>query len=314
VRLLAELELEEAEIIYPSSENPRLKGLTSEEPSIQGLASSIRKDGQLQRIIVRKLGDKYQTIDGDRRCVAIFKVLKWKTVKATAYDMDDREALRLRLVANIQKEDLSPIEKGHHCIQLFRVIAEEENLDPDKSWSSRTMKSKILAAVSEEVGVSPATVINWIRMWNDYPPEAQKLVASNREELRKGLVSPSLAISAAHVARKLNVPAAIVLQSAIENHWTSEHLDHIRRLMREKEKISFEQVPAIIEDFKKRRVSRIIFFVEPFYSQSLQRCNKIKMRFEDYINLTLEFTLASASFQDFLRNRINREIIKMERE
>jgi len=314
MRLLADLELEETEIIFPSSENPRLKGLTSEEPSIQGLACSIRKDGQLQRIIVRKLGDKYQTIDGDRRCVAIFKVLKWKTIKATAYDMDDREALRLRLVANIQKEDLSPIEKGHHCFQLFRVIAEEENLDPDKSWSSRVMRSKILAAVSEEVGVSPATVINWIRMWNDYPPEVQNLIAANREDLRKGLVPPSLAILASHVGRRLHVPAGTVLQSAIEQKWTSQQLEHIRRLTHNKEKISFEQVPGIIEDFKKTRSSRMVFFLEPFYSQSLNRCHKIKMPFEDYINLAMEFTLTSTSFQDFLRNRLNREIIKMERE
>jgi hypothetical protein len=311
---LEDLELEERQIIYPSPENPRLKGLTPEESSIKALADSIKKDGQLQRIIVQKNGDRYDTIDGDRRCVAIFKVLKWKTIKASVYQMTKHEASRLRLIANIQKEDLSPTEKGHYCFYLFRIVSEEEQLDPDKSWTSTHMRSKILATVSKETGVSAGTILNWISLWNQYPPEAQRLIASNPDELRQGLVPPSLAISAAHVARRLNVSAYVVLKQAIDSRWTSENLDYIRRTMRQGEKISFAQVPKLIEDYKAHRVSRQIAFLDPCYNQTMQRCKRLKMRFEDYVNSALEFALTSTSFQESLRQKMNREITKIERE
>lgn len=100
--------------------------------------------------------------------------------------MTPKEALRLRLISNIQKGDLSPVEKGSYCFELFKVTA-EERLNPDDAWNNRHVRLRLLAEISSEVGLSPQTVINWVITglgWRAYPPEAQRLIASNKEELR----------------------------------------------------------------------------------------------------------------------------------
>jgi len=89
--------------------------------------------------------------------------LKGRWVKASVYEMTPKEALRLRLISNIQKGDLSPVEKGSYCFELFKVTA-EERLNPDDAWNNRHVRLRLLAEISSEVGLSPQTVINWVRL------------------------------------------------------------------------------------------------------------------------------------------------------
>jgi ParB/RepB/Spo0J family partition protein len=301
MKFLGDLELEEQQIICPSPSNPRLKGLLPEEPSIQALAGSIKKDGQLQRIIVQKVGSKYETIDGDRRCIAIFKSLKWKTILATAYEMTYHEALRLRLVANIQKEDLTPVEKGKYCYDLFVVIANEDKLNGDQAWSSRGSRSKYLAEISQEVGVTPGTIINWIRLWHSYPPEAQKLIASNKEDLRKDLIAPTTALEAAYVARKIKAPPYEVLRLTKENRWTNTELCAAIHRITDGESVTLENLPEVITKFRQGTTNRQCVFEVPSYQNFLKSSKSLKVRFDDYLNLAIQFVLTkNEEFKQFV--------------
>ena len=306
--MLFEGELAEDQIVYPSPSNPRLKGLTPEEPSIRSLAESIRKDGQLQRIIVQKVGGKYETIDGDRRCVAIFKVLKWKTVKAAVYEMTPREALRLRLISNIQKEDLSPVERGSYCFELFKVLAEEEKLNAEDAWNNRHARSKLLSEISSEVGVSPATVINWVRLWRTYPPEAQKLIASSKEELRSGLVPPTMALLAASVARAMGADPYALLKMAVENKYSVAELEHVRRLLKDGQEISMEDLPSIIEEYRAGAVSRSLTFSKGVYNPFKKLCDEMGLKFDEALQVAMRFALSNVdAFKDFVVQRVRRK-------
>jgi hypothetical protein len=307
MRLLFEGELTEDQIIYPSPSNPRLKGLTPDEPSIISLAESIRKDGQLQKIIVQKVGDKYETVDGDRRCVAVFKVLKWKTIKAVAYEMTPREAMRLRLVSNIQKEELSPVEKGSYCFELFKILAEEEKLNPTDAWNNRYVRSKILAEISNEVGVSPATVINWIRLWRTYPPEAQKMIASSKEELRAGLVPPSTAMLIGSLARAVGADPHKLLKMAVENMYTASELEYVKRQLKEGREITPEEIPQIIEEYRKGFVSRSVSISKSIYNPFKKLSDEMGIRFDELLQLAIRFALSNAKeFREFIIQRIKR--------
>jgi ParB/RepB/Spo0J family partition protein len=290
MRFVRDCELEESEIIYPSPNNPRLKGLISEDVGIIALADSIKRDGQLQRIIVQKIGDKYETLDGDRRCTAIFKVLKWKTIKTSLYEMNDLEALRVRLIANIQREDLTSVEKGKYCFELFRVLARTEKLIGEEAWSNRAARSKLLAQISMDVNASPGTIINWIRLWQTYPVEAQKLIASNKEDLRRGLVPPSLAMEAVVVARCLNVPPQNVLDLVIKNQWSTDDLAAVVRSFHEIP-FTFDKLTEVITIFKNSHYRRSVIFYGPVYEETSKKMKEWKIRFDDYLNLLMQFAL-----------------------
>jgi ParB/RepB/Spo0J family partition protein len=297
MRFVEDCELEESQIIYPSPSNPRLKGLISEDPGIIALADSIKRDGQLQRIIVQKIGDKYETLDGDRRCVAIFKVLKWKTIKASLYEMNDLEALRVRLIANIQREDLTSVEKGKYCFELFYVLARTEKLIGEEAWSNRSARSKLLAQISMDVNASPATIINWIRLWQTYPVETQKLIASNKEDLRRGLVPPSLAMEAVAIARRLHVHPQAVLNLAIKNQWTTDDLAAAARSFGDTP-FTFDRLTEVITTYRNNHYRRNIVFDACVYEEIGKKAKAWKIRFDDYINLLMQFALENPVLLD----------------
>jgi len=305
MKFLENLELREDQLIYPSPRNPRLKGLSPEEPGVKALAASIRKDGQLQPVIVQKVGGKYETVDGDRRCVAIFKVLKWKTVKAAAYELSNREAMRLRLIANIQKEDLSSAEKGKYCFDLFNLIVQDDNLDPVEAWSNKAAKSKYLAQLSSEVGVKPGTIINWVRLWQSYPPEAQKLIASNKEGLRRGLVPPTTALEAAYLARYLGVKSTSVLELTMKNAWSHKDLSEVKRLCKNGETVTLATLPDYVNQVRRKRTTRLCTFDAASYHRFLEKSRMQKIRFDDYLNLSVEFALYNfVAFKQFVTEKV----------
>ena len=309
MKFLGDFDLEEHLLAYPSPLNPRLKGLTSDEPSIKTLADSIKKNGQLQRIIVQKVGSRYEPVDGDRRCVAIFRVLKWKTIQASVYEMDELEAARLRLIANLQKEELTPIEKGKYCSDLFRIIAESEKLDPEKAWDNRITKSRLLREIAIDVGVHPSTIINWVGLWNNYPPEAQNWIASNKEDLRRGLVTPSLAISAARLARKVNINASAMLKMAIDNHWAIDHVDYLLRLAKQKRTLTLENLPELIQEFRNKTATALITFEANLWQMILKRSKESKIRCDDYVNFLVEFAFSKPTeLNHFIQERIRKNI------
>ena len=84
-----------------------------DQESLEGLAATATEDGYLQPIRVRKVGDKYIIIDGERRYrAALLKGLTDLNVLVVSGELTDAEIMAQSLLANIQREDLTPPDKA----------------------------------------------------------------------------------------------------------------------------------------------------------------------------------------------------------
>ncbi len=109
------------------------------------LAESIRSEGLLQPIVVRKAGDKFELIAGERRWRA-FQLLKIKTISARVVEASNASSAALGLIENLQREGLNPLEEAYGYASLIR--------DFDLTQE----------AASERVGKGRATVANSLRL------------------------------------------------------------------------------------------------------------------------------------------------------
>lgn len=85
---------------------------------IQSLAESIRENGLLQPLSVRRLGKTYELIAGERRLRAI-KSLGMKTAPCIVIEVDENKSAVLALVENLQREDLNPFEQAQAICELI---------------------------------------------------------------------------------------------------------------------------------------------------------------------------------------------------
>jgi len=123
------------------------------------LAESIRSEGLLQPIVVRKSGEKFQLIAGERRWRA-FQLLKIKSIPARIVEASNASSAALGLIENLQREGLNPIEEAHGYASLIR--------DFDLTQES----------AAERVGKGRATVANCLRLLS-LDPDLQGYVAKN---------------------------------------------------------------------------------------------------------------------------------------
>ncbi|MFH0753485.1 MAG: ParB/RepB/Spo0J family partition protein [Candidatus Omnitrophota bacterium] len=134
--------------------------LTYDVVKIDELAVSIKEKGLLQPIVVRKSGDGFEVIAGERRLKAARK-LGLEKVPVVIRNVDDKEALVLALIENIQREELNPIEEAQ---SFRRLIDEFKNTQED---------------VARMVSKDRATVANLIRLLK-LPNDIQKAVADGK--------------------------------------------------------------------------------------------------------------------------------------
>jgi len=114
--------------------------------SLEDLADSIRAQGVVQPIVVRPVGDgNYEIVAGERRWRAA-QLAELKDVPVVVRDMDDRTAIAVALIENIQREDLNPLEEAR---ALERLIEEFEMTHQE---------------AAEAVGRSRAAVSNLLRL------------------------------------------------------------------------------------------------------------------------------------------------------
>lgn len=90
-----------------------------DEEKIEELASSIKENGLIQPIIVRKKDKKYEIIAGERRYRAC-KLAGLKEISCIIEDYNDQEVSTLAIIENIQREDLSPIEEAKAYQSLIK--------------------------------------------------------------------------------------------------------------------------------------------------------------------------------------------------
>ena len=128
--------------IVPNENQPRLDFY---DDSIKGLAESIKQNGLLQPITVRKSGDKFELIAGERRYRACL-LNGDSDIEAIIMDSSDDESAKLALIENLQREDLNAIEQAMAM--------------------QRIMKSEDLTQVelAERLGYRQSTVANKLRL------------------------------------------------------------------------------------------------------------------------------------------------------
>jgi ParB family chromosome partitioning protein len=124
------------------------------------LEASIRANGLLQPITVRRKGDSYELIAGERRLRAV-RNLDWKDVHALVRDFDDQTMLVLALVENLQRADLNPIEEARG---YQRLLGEFSLTHQD---------------VADAVGKDRSTITNLLRVLT-LPEHVQQLVESGK--------------------------------------------------------------------------------------------------------------------------------------
>ena len=87
------------------------------ENEIKHLADSINENGQISPIVVRKMGEKFELIVGERRWRAI-QLLRRDTIDAVIIDADEKTSAVLSIVENVQREDLNSMEEAESLLRL----------------------------------------------------------------------------------------------------------------------------------------------------------------------------------------------------
>ena len=158
------------DLLRPNPAQPRA-GI--DDARIEELARSIRSNGVIQPIVVRKADKGYEIIAGERRWRASQRAGLLK-VPVVVRDVPDDRLLAVALIENIQREDLNPIEEA----QAYRRLADDYHLTQEQ--------------IAEAVGKDRSSVANFIRLL--------KLPREIRENLSAG------ALSMGHARALLSLP------------------------------------------------------------------------------------------------------------
>ena len=130
--------------IIPNRFQPRI---SFDEKALNELAASIKEHGIIQPLVLRKLGNKYEIIAGERRYKAA-TLAGLETVPAIVSNIDDNKSAEVALVENIQRKDLTPIEEAMSYKNLL-----------DKGYLTQEQLAK-------KMGLSQSAVSNKLRLLN----------------------------------------------------------------------------------------------------------------------------------------------------
>lgn len=148
------------DLLSPNRLQPRR---TMDEPRLAALSASIKENGVIQPIVVRKVDRGYQIIAGERRWRAaqLAGVSRVPVVIRDVDPGDDRQLLEVALIENIQRENLNPIEEA----EAYRRLSEDFHLSQEH--------------IASAVGKDRASVANYLRLLK-LPDEVRAEVAGGR--------------------------------------------------------------------------------------------------------------------------------------
>jgi len=184
--------------------NPFQKRVIFDKEALSRLTQSIRKEGLLQPIAVRKIGKRFQIIHGERRFRA-FKRLCKPTIPAIIRELDDKGMLIQGIAENLSREDLYPIEKASALYSLFCSITPKLKsvddvimlIDRVRGWERRddiakpssrnkyTTKDDVFLCSDyiSMVGFSPNSIIEYISILK-LPEQIQKKIEFSKNRSR----------------------------------------------------------------------------------------------------------------------------------
>lgn len=143
--------------IIPNRFQPRL---SFDEQGLNELAESIKQHGIIQPLVLRKIGDKYEIIAGERRYKASY-IAGLSEVPAVIINLNDNESAEVAIVENIQRKDLSPIEEA----KSYKKLLDRGYLTQDQ--------------LAGRMGKTQATISNKLRLLN-LDDEVQDALLNNK--------------------------------------------------------------------------------------------------------------------------------------
>ena len=220
--------------IVPNPTQPRT---VFDEEALEELADSIKQLGLIQPITVKRSGDKYIIISGERRWRASEKA-GLENIPAYIRDVDDTTLHAMALVENIQREDLNAIEIS---LGMQRLI-EECGLTQE--------------ALAERLGKKRSTVANYLRLLN-LPEEVQFAI-------KGGIISMGHAkaiASAESKAKQLSL-----LKRCVKSNLSVRQLEELVRLSSEKKQ---KVATSTIDEEYPESYGRLVEYLEKFFSQDI---------------------------------------------
>ncbi|MEZ4821859.1 MAG: ParB/RepB/Spo0J family partition protein [Ignavibacteria bacterium] len=176
-----------------------------DEEKLHELAESIRLKGLIQPITVKRSGEDYMLISGERRLRAV-KYLGWQNIAAYLFEMTEDtndNLLELALIENIQREDLNPMELS----DSYNKLATEYNLTQEQ--------------IAERVSKQRSTVANFLRL--------QRLPVEIKVSLRRNEITEA---HARMLLRVDNIEDQITLWKRVVNeNITVKNLEEITKRM-----------------------------------------------------------------------------------
>ena len=207
--------------------NPRQPRRDFDPAQVQELADSIRSEGLMQPIVVRKAKEGYELIAGERRLRA-FKLLGQPTITARILEATDASSAVLALVENLQRADLNPIDEALGFASLMRDFSLTQE------------------AVADRLGKPRATIANSVRLL--------ALETEIQGYLRKGQLSAGHAkalLGVAEASHRLLV-ARLVLEKGLSVRATEAE---VKKLGATKKGQRKQAEKTVVADVQKRLVS-----------------------------------------------------------
>jgi len=195
---LLELDLD---LIETNSEQPRTRFT---EENLEELTQSIRVNGIVQPIIVRRKGSRYQIVAGERRWRAAQRA-GLRKIAAVVKEVSDEKLLELALVENIQRQELNPIEEAKAYKNLINTVGLTQEM------------------VAERVGKNRTVVTTSLRLLK-LPDEIQKLI--EEEKISAGHGRALLMIDDSEVQKRV---ARTVMEMSLSVRETEKSVKRLGR-------------------------------------------------------------------------------------
>lgn len=175
-------------LINPNPYQPRKK---FDQTKLKELSQSIKEYGILTPILVRKFGDKYQIVAGERRFRAA-QLSKLKTVPAIIEAFNDNQMMEIALIENIQREDLNVIEEARAFAGIQTSFKVTQDQLSKRLGKSRSYIANLLRLLSLPTNVQDMIAEDKLSMGH-----ARTLIGLNNQDIEK--------LAKEIVGKKLNV-------------------------------------------------------------------------------------------------------------
>jgi len=221
----------EIDKIVPDTEQPRKY---FSEDSLKELANSIIERGILEPILVRRADSKYIIISGERRWRASILAGKTNIPAIVLETRDQREIKEIQIIENLQREDISPIERAKAMKDYLEPFAHGKKIK--SLLINYRMGRKVpedfahtVSALCKTIGKNPITIIRWLSLL-ELP-----------EDLQNKLNDPLSPITSKHIETLLKLNDLILMRNVIK--------------IIEKENLSSEEAAEIVKKIKKRKAN-----------------------------------------------------------